>query len=80
MEPITGLMEALKTGGPYAMAAIFIMGWWLERNDRREKETHMRAVYEKTVTLAVETKLTVEKMQSAVTALTDAIRAMNGRL
>lgn len=80
MEPITGLMEALKAGGPYAMAAIFIAGWWLERRDRQEKETHLRAVYEKTVTLAVETKVTVEKMQGAVTALTDAIRAMHGRI
>lgn len=80
MESINGLMEALKAGGPYAMSAIFIAGWWLERRDRQEKETHLRAVYEKTVTLAVETKVTVEKMQGAVTALTDAIRSMNGRL
>jgi len=79
MDAITTLIEALKTGGPYAMAAIFIVGWWLERNDRREKEMHLRAVYEKTVTLAVETKVTVERMHSAVTALTDAIRTMNGR-
>jgi hypothetical protein len=79
MDAITTLMEALKAGGPYAMAAIFIVGWWLERHDRREKETHLRAVYEKTVTLAVETKVTVEKMHAAVTALTEAIRAMNGR-
>jgi hypothetical protein len=80
MDAVTGLMEALKAGGPYAMAAIFIIGWWLERRDRQEKETHLRAVYEKTVTLAVETKVTVEKMQGAVTALTDAIRSMHGRL
>lgn len=79
MDSVTGLMEALKAGGPYAMAAIFIVGWWLERNDRREKEVHLRSVYEKTVTLAVETNVTVEKMHAAVTALTDAIRTMNGR-
>lgn len=79
MDSLAALIEALKAGGPYAMAAIFILGWWLERKDRQEKETHLRAVYEKTVTLAVETKVTVEKMQGAVTALTDAIRAMNGR-
>lgn len=79
MDSLTSLMEALKAGGPYAMAAIFILGWWLERNDRREKEVHLRSVYEKTVTLAVETKVTVEKMHAAVTALTDAIRSMNGR-
>jgi hypothetical protein len=78
MDSLTSLMEALKAGGPYAMAAIFILGWWLERNDRR-KEVHLRSVYEKTVTLAVETKVTVEKMHAAVTALTDAIRSMNGR-
>jgi len=80
MEAVNGLMEALKAGGPYAMAAIFIMGWWLERHDRREKETHMRAVYEKTVTLVMETNRTIDRMQSAVTALTEAIRNMNGRL
>ena len=34
MDAITTLMEALKAGGPYAMAAIFIVGWWLERHDR----------------------------------------------
>ncbi len=79
MESVNALIDALKAGGPYAMAAIFIAGWWLERRDRQEKETHLRAVYEKTVTLAVETKVTVEKMQGAVTALTDAIRSMNGR-
>ena len=79
MDGITTLMEALKAGGPYAMAAIFIFGWWLERNDRREKEVHLRSVYEKTVTLAVETNVTVEKMHAAVTALPDAIRPMNGR-
>jgi len=80
VDAITTLMEALKAGGPYAMAAIFIAGWWLERRERQEKELHLRAVYEKTVTLAVETKVTVEKMQGAVTALTDAIRSMNGRV
>lgn len=80
MDAVTGLMDALKAGGPYAMAAIFILGWWLERHDRREKETHMRAVYERTVTLAVETKVSMERMQAAVTGLTEAIRTMNGRL
>ena len=79
MEPVTGLMEALKAGGPYAISAVFIVGWWLERHDRREKESHMRAVYEKTVTLVTETNRTIDRMQSAVTALTDAIRAFNGR-
>lgn len=79
MESITSLMDALKAGGPYAMSAIFIAVWWMERKDRQEKETHLRAVYEKTVTLAVETKVTVEKMQAAVTALTEAIRSMGGR-
>jgi hypothetical protein len=80
MDAVTGLMEALKTGGPYAMAAIFIVGWLLERQDRREKETQMRAVYEKTVTLVQETTKTVGRMEAAVTALTDAIRSINGRL
>jgi len=79
MGTINALIDALKAGGPYAMAAIFIAGWWLERRDRQEKELHMRAVYDKTVTLVQETTRTVDRMQSAVTALTDAIRLMNGR-
>ena len=80
MDSLTALVEVLKTGGPNAMAAIFIAGWWLERNDRREKEQHVRAVHEKTVALVEETTRTVGRMEAAVTALTDAIRAMNGRL
>ncbi len=79
MDSLTTLIGALKAGGPYAMAAILIVGWWLERDDRREKEAHLRAVYEKTVSLAVETQVTVEKMHSAVTALTDAIRTLSER-
>ena len=79
MDSVNALIDALKAGGPYAMAAIFILGWWLERKDRQEKELHMRAVYDKTVTLVQETTRTVDRMQSAVTALTDAIRSMNGR-
>lgn len=80
METVTGLIEALKTGGPYAMAGIFIAGWWLERRDRREHEQHVRAVHEKTVELVEETTRTVGRMEAAVMALTDAIRAMNGRI
>ncbi len=79
MESLSALMEMLKAGGPYAMAAIFIAVWWLERRDRQEKELHMRAVYDKTVTLVQETTRTVGRMEAAVTALTDAIRSMNGR-
>ena len=80
MDALSALIDALKTGGPYAMAAIFIAGWWLERRDRREHEQHVRAVHEKTVELVEETTRTVGRMEAAVTALTDAIRAMNGRL
>ena len=80
MDAVTALVDLLKTGGPYAMAAIFIAGWWLERSDRREKEAHVRAVHEKTVALVEETTRTAGRMEAAVTALTDAIRAMNGRL
>ena len=80
MEGLSALVDVLRTGGPYAMAAIFIAGWYLERNDRREKESHIRAVHEKTVVLVEETTRTVGRMEAAVTALTDAIRAMNGRL
>ena len=35
MEAINGLMEALKAGGPYAMAAIFMVLWliWALRSN-----------------------------------------------
>ncbi len=79
MDSLSSLVELLKTGGPYAVTALFIGVWWLERRDRQEKELHMRAVYDKTVTLVQETTRTVGRMEAAVTALTDAIRSMNGR-
>lgn len=71
MDAVAGLMGALGAGGPYAM-------WWLERRDRQEKRRTPRGLREDR--LAVETKVTVDKMQGAVTALTDAIRSVNGRL
>jgi len=80
MESLTALVETLKAGGPYAMAAIFIAGWWLERKDRREKESHLRDMYERTVTLVQESTRASDRMQNAMTALKEAIHAMNGRL
>jgi len=80
MESLTTLIEALKAGGPYAVAAIFIFGWWLERKDRREKESRLADMYERTVTLVQESTRASDRMQSAMTALKDVIHVMNGRL
>lgn len=80
MDALATLVETLKAGGPYAMAAIFIAGWWLERKDRREKESHLRDMYERTVTLVQESTRASDRMQNAMTALKEAIHAMNGRL
>lgn len=80
MDALTALIEALKAGGPYAVAALFIIGWWLERKDRREKESRLADMYERTVTLVQESTRASDRMQSAMTALKDAIHAMNGRL
>jgi len=80
MSELTTLIEALKAGGPYAVTAIFIAGWWFERKDRREKETHLREMYERTVTLVQESTRASDRMQSAMMALKDAIQAMNGRM
>lgn len=80
MDAFAQLVEVLKTGGPYAITAVFIAGWWLERKDRREKETHLREMYERTVTLVQESTRASDRMQSALTALKDAIQAMNGRI
>lgn len=80
MEGLSALVEILKAGGPYAVTAIFIAGWWFERKDRREKETHLREMYERTVTLVQESTRASDRMQSAMVALKEAIHAMNGRI
>ena len=80
MDALASLVELLRTGGPYAIAALFIAGWWLERKDRREKEAHLRGMYERTVTLVQESTRASDRMQTAMTALKDAIAAMNGRI
>lgn len=80
MGSLATLIEALQTGGPYAIAAIFIGGWWLERRERREKEAHLRAMYERTVTLVQESTRATDRMHGALNALKEAIHAMNGRL
>lgn len=80
MESLAQLVEVLKAGGPYAITALFVVGWWLERKDRREKDTHLREMYERTVTLVQESTRASDRMQSAMMALKDAIHAMNGRM
>lgn len=80
MDALAQLVEVLRTGGPYAITALFIVGWWLERKDRREKEAHLRGMYERTVTLVQESTRASDRMQAAITALKEAIHAMNGRI
>lgn len=80
MDALAQLVEVLETGGPYAITALFVVGWWLERKDRREKEAHLCGMYERTVTLVQESTRASDQMQSAITALKEAIHAMNGRL
>lgn len=77
---LTQLIEALQAGGPYALSAILIIGWFFERKDRKEKESHLRTVYEKIVTLVEESTRANDRMQAALTALKDAIQAIYGRV
>lgn len=81
MESITSLMEAPQSRWPVCHGGHFhhglvdgAPGQAGERNAPCGPSTKKPSV-----TLAVETKVTVEKMQSAVTALTEAIRGMGGR-
>ena len=91
MEALATLIEVLKAGGPYAMAALLILAYLSERKDRREKDTQLRAVherkdaelraiYEKTVILVQESTRGSDRMQAALTALKDAITALSARL
>ncbi|MDY0002200.1 MAG: hypothetical protein RBU30_12955 [Polyangia bacterium] len=80
MDALTTLVEVLKTGGPYALSAIFVLVWWAERKDRQAKEDDLHAAYDRTVTLVRQSTRAVEQMQAAVSALKDAIQSMNGRL
>lgn len=82
---LSALVDLAAKGG-YFIAAVFVLAWWLERKDRHAKEDQleeahrsMAAVYEKTISLTVETEVTVEKMHAAVLALTDSIRTIGSR-
>jgi len=78
MEPVSALVDALKTGGPYAMSAIFVLVWWAERADRRAKESDMQAFYQKTISLVRQSTRAIDQMQAAISSLRDAIHSMNG--
>ena len=80
MGTLTALIEALQTGGPYAVAGIFVLVWWMERKERQAKETRLGAVYEKIIVLVQESTAASDRMQAALTSLKDAIHAMSGRL
>ncbi len=79
MDGLTSLVTLLKTGGPYAMSAIFMLVWWAERGDRRAKEEVLHKTYDRTVALVRQTTRAIDQMQAAVNALKDAIHSMNGR-
>ena len=79
MDALSSLVDLLKTGGPYAMSAIFMAVWWAERGDRRAKEQVLHDTYDRTVTLVRQTTRAIDQMQAAVSALKDAIHSMNGR-
>jgi hypothetical protein len=78
MEPVSALIEVLKTGGPYAMSAIFVLVWWAERADRRAKEADLQAFYQKTISLVRQSTRAIDQMQAAISSLRDAIHSMNG--
>jgi len=80
MDALTTLVDLLKTGGPYAMSAIFMLVWWAERGDRRAKEQTLHETYDRTITLVRQTTRAIDQMQAAISALKDAIHSMNGRL
>lgn len=74
------LVDILKAGGPYVVAAIFISSWLSERQERRGKERQLVNIYEETLALVQETTRINEKMQQALIALKEAVQALNGRL
>lgn len=79
MDALSSLVDLLKTGGPYAMSAIFMAVWWAERAERRTKEETLHETYERTVTLVRQSTRAINQMQAAIRALRDAIHSMNGR-
>jgi len=78
MDALQTLVDLLKTGGPYAMSAIFMFVWWAERGDRQAKEETLHETYERTVTLVQQSTRAINQMQAAISALKDAIHNLNG--
>lgn len=78
MDSLTALVDLLKTGGPYAMSAIFMAVWWFERTDRRDKEDTLHQTYEQTVTLVRQSTQAINQMRAAISSLRDAIHNLNG--
>jgi len=78
MDALSTLVDLLKTGGPYAMSAIFMAVWWAERSDRRTKEETLHETYQQTVTLVRQSTQAINQMQAAINGLRDAIHSLNG--
>lgn len=79
MNDLATLMDILRTGGPYAMSAIFLMCWWHERRERRECEAHVRVMYEKMVMLVQASTQANARMQQALLGLRDMISMIGGK-
>jgi hypothetical protein len=78
VQELTGLVELLQKAGPWAVAALFIAAWWLERKDHQVTRAQLKEVYDKVIAIAVQTGVAVESMEGAVHVLTDTVARSSG--
>ena len=73
MEQLTVVMQALQTGGPYALVALIGWAYLNERGNNKE-------LYLKVIELSQQMATSNVELRSAMTALKDAMNLLASRL
>lgn len=73
MEHLKTVYEVLSAGGPFGVAAVFFIMWWLERKERQELQKQVFDLATQQITASM-------KLETSVNALKDLFTQLAGRL
>ena len=73
MENLKTVFDVLSAGGPYGVASLLFVMWWLERKERQELQKQFFEIATKQISANM-------KLEASVNALKDLFNQLAGRL
>jgi hypothetical protein len=63
---LTALLGAMEKGGPWAVAIVFAIGWWLERTERKENTGLLLKMVPDMIAATKDVKAAIDMLRVAV--------------